>query len=134
MKVILKFEEISDRIRKFKFPDVDIIIGISEGGIVPSCLIAYHLKLPLKLIGINFRDEKNNPKFDSPKLISEFTPVNNIKRILLVDDVSVSGKTIELARSFLQNYHVDTLVFKGKADYVLFPEVDKCVKWPWKIY
>jgi hypothetical protein len=32
----------------------------------------------------------------------------------------------------LAGHEVTTLVMKGKADYVLFPEVRTCVQWPWK--
>jgi hypoxanthine phosphoribosyltransferase len=53
-------------------------------------------------------------------------------RILLVDDVSVSGQTLALARSLLKGYEVITFTLKGKADFVLFPEITACVNWPWK--
>jgi hypothetical protein len=39
---------------------------------------------------------------------------------------------METARNLLKGYGVKTLAMKGKADYVLFPEVKDCVKWPWK--
>jgi len=51
---------------------------------------------------------------------------------LLVDDVSVTGKTLKCAVENLQDYTVYTFVLKGKADYVLFPEINTCVEWPWK--
>ena len=54
------------------------------------------------------------------------------KRILLVDDVSVSGKTMNAALEQLEGLNVRTLAMKGKADFVLFPEIKDCVKWPWK--
>lgn len=51
---------------------------------------------------------------------------------MLVDDVSVTGQTLELARSLLAGWKLTTLVLKGKeADFVLFPEVASCVNWPW---
>jgi hypoxanthine phosphoribosyltransferase len=53
---------------------------------------------------------------------------------LVVDDVSVSGKTLEKARQLLAGNEVKTLTLKGNADYVIFPEIRDCVKWPWKIY
>ena len=54
------------------------------------------------------------------------------KLILLVDDVSVSGKTMAVALSQLKGLSVKTFAMKGKADYVLFPDIQDCVKWPWK--
>jgi hypothetical protein len=32
----------------------------------------------------------------------------------------------------LQGFNVKTLSMKGKADFVLFPEIKDCVQWPWK--
>jgi hypoxanthine phosphoribosyltransferase len=51
---------------------------------------------------------------------------------LLVDDVSVTGKTLEEARSLFKGNHITTFVFKGKADFVLLPDIKDCVDWPWK--
>ena len=54
-------------------------------------------------------------------------------RILLVDDVSVSGQTLATVQARLRNFTVTTLVLKGKADLVVFPQLATCVRWPWKI-
>ncbi len=115
-----------------KLPEVDVVIGIGSGGIPPATFVAFHLNAELLVMTLNYRDEKNNPRFDEPKVL--FQPEWNLqgKKILLVDDVSVSGKTMETARNQLKEYDVKTLAMKGKADYVLFPEVKDCVKWPWK--
>ncbi len=56
-----------------------------------------------------------------------------VKRILLVDDVSVSGQTLQAARELLMDYEVTTFVLKSKADLVAFPEIGECVVWPWKL-
>lgn len=58
-------------------------------------------------------------------------PLEKGSKILLVDDVSVTGKTLEKVKKELYGYEVTTLVFKGKADHVLFPEIRTCVEWPW---
>jgi len=50
-----------------------------------------------------------------------------------VDDVSVTGKTLEKAKEVLGENKILTLVLKGRADLVLFPELEHCVKWPWSI-
>jgi hypoxanthine phosphoribosyltransferase len=50
----------------------------------------------------------------------------------LVDDVSVTGSTMRKALDQLKGLNVKTLAMKGKADFVLFPEISDCVKWPWK--
>jgi hypoxanthine phosphoribosyltransferase len=130
--VPLSFREISLRLKQMELPEVDVVIGIGSGGIPPATFVAFHLNAELVVMTLNYRDEKNNPRFDEPKVL--FQPEWNLqgKKILLVDDVSVSGKTMETARNQLKEYDVKTLAMKGKADFVLFPEIKDCVKWPWK--
>jgi len=130
--VPLSFREISDRLKKTELPEIDLVIGIGSGGIVPASVVAFHLNAELMVMTLNYRDEQNNPRYDEPKLLKK--PEGNLegKRILLVDDVSVSGKTIQTALEQLEGLNVKTLAMKGKAEYVLFPEIKDCVKWPWK--
>lgn len=131
--VPLSFIEISERIKKLELPPFDLVIGIGSGGVVPASLLAFHLNAELQVLVLNYRDENNHPRFDEPVVLQK--PVMNLegKKILLVDDVSVSGKTMNTALKQLVGYNVKTLAMKGKADYVLFPEIKDCVKWPWKV-
>lgn len=130
--VPLSFKEISERLKQIDLPEIDLVIGIGSGGIPPATFVAYHLKADLEVITLNYRDENNTPRYDTPKIL--YQPHLNLdgKRILLVDDVSVSGKTLNAALELLKGYNVKTLAMKGKADFVLFPEIKDCVKWPWK--
>jgi len=130
----LSFSTIAQRLREMELPQTDLVIGIGTGGIVPASLVAFHLKSELTLITINYRDEQNNPRFESPETITipDFPNLAG-KKILVVDDVSVSGKTLQKAVELLSGYEVKTLTMKGKADYVLFPEIQDCVRWPWKM-
>jgi uncharacterized protein len=57
---------------------------------------------------------------------------DSAKHILLVDDVSVSGATLETAKSLLPNCQITSLVIKGKADFVLYPDVHACILLPWR--
>jgi hypoxanthine phosphoribosyltransferase len=129
----LSFDEIAKRITSYTLPHFDLVIGIAEGGLVPASLIAYKLKTNLHVMKISFRDETNTPLYDDPIILSDLVEMKN-KNILIVDDVSVSGKTLEKARQLLSGNDVKTLTLKGKADYVIFPEISECVRWPWKIY
>lgn len=130
--VPLSFKEIAERLKQMQLPEVDVVIGIGSGGIPPATFVAFHLNAELIIITLNYRDEKNNPRFDEPKVLYQPEWQLAGKRILLVDDVSVSGKTMETARAQLAGFDVKTLAMKGKADFVLFPEIKDCVKWPWK--
>ena len=132
--VPLSFKEIGQRLRDIHLPQVDLVIGIGSGGIVPASMVAFHLKCELIIITLNYRDENNAPRYDEPivlKGLPENCDLDHVK-ILLVDDVSVSGKTMNQALKALQAPNIETFAMKGKADYVLFPDIKDCVKWPWK--
>lgn len=129
----ISFTEIAKRIADLKLPQFDLVIGIAEGGLVPSGMIAYKLGIELNIIRISFRDGANTPLYNQPRLFSNIKKIKN-KKILIVDDVSVTGKTLEKAKETLEGNNIKTLTLKGKADYVLFPEITDCVKWPWKVY
>jgi len=132
-KVTLDFTTISRALKAFPLPDVDHIVGIATGGTVPASLIAHQLNRPLSLIEINYRARDNSPRYPRPVLLSwQPLPVGG-QRVLLVDEVSVTGKTMAFARTFLTEHEVITFALKGKADYVLFPEIESCVNWPWKL-
>ncbi len=132
-KIGLDFTTISRALKAFPFPQVDHVVGIATGGIVPASLIAHQLNRPLSLIEINYRARDNSPRYPRPVLLSwQPLPVGGL-RILLVDEVSVTGKTMEFAKTFFKEHNVITFALKGKADYVLFPEIASCVNWPWKL-
>lgn len=129
-KVTLDFLEVRNRLERLELPEVDLVVGIATGGSVPASLVAYKLNRPLAMMRLNYRAEDNTPQRPEPQLQSPFQPPE-ARRVLLVDDVSVSGQTLGVARALLPHCEVTTLVLKGRADYVLFPEVSSCVVWPW---
>ena len=132
--VPVSFKTISERLKEMKLPQFDLVIGIGTGGIVPASLVAFHLNAELRVMVLNYRDEQNNPLYEDPKVITIADDLNfPYKKILLVDDVSVSGKTLQKAKDLLDGYNVTTLTMKGTADFVLFPEIKDCVRWPWKV-
>ena len=132
VKVPLSFVAISRRLHKVVLPDVTHVVGISRGGVVLASMIAHQLQLPLTLIALNYRDDNNAPRHETPRLLAEVPMVAAGAHILLVDDVAVSGRTLTAAKSHFPNHKVTTLVAKGQGDHVLFPEVGQCVIWPWK--
>lgn len=130
--VPLSFKIIAERLKTLNLPETDVVIGIGSGGVPAATMVAYHLNAELEVMTLNYRDEQNKPRYDSPKVLQKPEWQLENKRILLVDDVSVSGKTMEAALEQLPGLNVKTLAMKGKADFVLFPEIKDCVKWPWK--
>jgi hypothetical protein len=69
---------------------------------------------PEKKRAPNYRDDANKPRRAAPELLKplEFDPKS--QRVLLVDDVSVSGATFNVARELLTGASITTLVCKGK--------------------
>lgn len=133
VKVRLEFHTISARMRELKLPEVDVVVGIARGGIVPASMVAHQLGVPLVLLHLNYRDDNNRPQHPQPELLGpiHFDPTG--KLILLVDDVSVTGATLQVAQTYLKGARITTLTLKGKADLVLFPEIRDCVDWPWRV-
>ena len=132
-KVVLGFTEIAHRLKATPLPDVDLVVGIARGGVVPASLAAYQLDRPLQVMRVQYRADDNQPMHDAPLLLSQPPLPDGHLRILLVDDVCVSGRTMQAARLALAGHEVVTLVCKGQGDYILFPEIGECVVWPWNV-
>ncbi len=124
---------ITKRIKEIQFSNYDVVVGIATGGVVPASLVAFHLNLPLEIMHINYRAESNKPQRPEPELLNTFSLAGN-QRVLLVDDVSVTGQTFAKAKTFLKKHNVTTLAIKGKADSVLFEDIPSCILLPWRDY
>jgi xanthine phosphoribosyltransferase len=132
----LSFEVILGRLRVWEFPaGVDGVVGIASGGVVPAALVAQRLGTGLRVIAINYRDEANAPRHEEPVLLGGAPDLGAWRRVLLVDDVWVSGRSWRAARAFLpEGVEVLPFVMKGRVDFALFRDVEGCVRWPWKVY
>jgi len=132
----LAFKDITDRLGRWPFPArLDGVVGIATGGVVPAALVARQLGLELKVMALNYRDDANEPRFPEPKLLSAVPDLGAWRRILLVDDVWVSGRSWHTARAALPpDIEVLPFVLKGQVDWALIRDVDGCVQWPWRVY
>jgi hypoxanthine phosphoribosyltransferase len=92
------FGEIEEMINGFvggnkEFLDkVEVVVGMSRGGLVPAALLAAKIDKPLIAAYINKQDEIF---FDRGDWISG-------KNILVVDDIIRSGKTLRLVKNHLE--------------------------------
>lgn len=113
---------------------IDGVVGIARGGVVPAALVAQRLGVGLKVMALNYRDDANQPRFRVPKLTSQIPDTRRWRRILLVDDVYVSGKSWRAARRLLPaGAEVLPFVLKGKVEFALIRDIEGCVRWPWTI-
>lgn len=125
-------ESVEQRIRALPLPDVDAVVAIERGGLAPAEFAALILNRPLGRLRLSFRDDRNEPLYREPQIVSRSEiPCAAGGHVLLVDDVSVTGATLRRAAEELTNYTITTLVLKGEADLVAFPELETCVLWPW---
>ncbi|MES2696051.1 MAG: phosphoribosyltransferase family protein [Verrucomicrobiota bacterium] len=130
----LAFEDIAARLGAWGFPEgIDGVVGIASGGTVPAALVAQRLGVGLKVIALNYRDNANEPRYAEPRVLSRVPELGTWRRVLLVDDVYVSGKSWHAARALLPaEVEVLPFVLKGKVDFALIRDVEGCVQWPWK--
>ncbi|HNW81621.1 MAG TPA: phosphoribosyltransferase [bacterium] len=125
------FEAIIERLKNIEITEeFDLVVAVARGGTVPGALVAQKLGCPVATIVINFRNDMHQPCRKSPELISpiDFSYIG--RRILIVDDRSRTGATLNTAKELLKDAAlVRTLAVNGKADYSLFDE--PCFKMPW---
>ncbi len=125
-------EEITRRIEQLPLPEVDAVVAIERGGVAAGEIAAELLDRPISRLRLSYRDDENTPMFDHPRVIGDpGIPVPAGRHLLVVDDVSVSGATLRRAAEVLGEFSISTLVLKGTADFVAFPEIAGCVTWPW---
>ena len=131
----LSLKDITDRLGRWKFPArLDGIVGIAQGGVVPAVLVAERLGLEMKIITLNYRDDANAPRYAEPRLLSAVPALGAWQRVLLVDDVYVTGRSWQTARALLPaTVEVLPFVLKGQTDFALIRDIDGCVQWPWRI-
>ena len=132
--VALSFKDIAGRLARWPFPErLDGVVGIALGGVVPAALVAQRLGLEMQVVALNYRDESNKPRHPEPRLLGPVPDLGDWRRVLLVDDVYVTGRTWKAARGlFPPGLEVLPFVLKGKADFALIRDIDGCVRWPWR--
>jgi len=75
----------------------ECVVGISKGGLPLATVLASIFRIDLYPVRLSYR-ELDIGTFSSPKW--SVPPTNKVKekRVLLVDDISVSGETLRIAR------------------------------------
>lgn len=125
--------DIQQRLQEIEFhEEFDLIVAIARGGIIPAVMLQARLGCSLEWLWLHFRDDQQKPLGPRPELVKPVGFGFVGKTILLVDDRSTSGSTLNRAKEFLQGAAcVKTLVVNGKADYSLFN--DECFYFPWRM-
>ncbi|MEA1986234.1 MAG: phosphoribosyltransferase [Candidatus Marinimicrobia bacterium] len=129
----ISLDSIINQIKEKLTKDYDIVIAIGRGGILPGYLISRFVDIPMKIVYVDFRNDKHEQKYENPKVkINADIKKIKDKKILIVDDISNSGKTIKSVKKQIPNNEITTVVIYGNADISLFGKHDECIEWPWQ--
>jgi hypoxanthine phosphoribosyltransferase len=117
----------------------EIIVGVSRGGWLPARVLSDLLDVPqLTSIRVEFYSEINQP--NQKPIITQPVPLPiHQKQVLLVDDITDSGKSLQLAKTELEKTanKIFTLTLYHKPWSCLTPdfyykETSKWVIFPWE--
>ena len=84
----------------------DVILAIGGGGLIPARILRSKIDIPIYVVTLSTYDENNNP-INEPRIIqwADFSELKN-KRILIVDEVDDTRKTLK--------YLIDKLINEEK--------------------
>jgi uncharacterized protein len=90
----------SEKIQNYK---PNLIVGIARGGLIPARILTDLLETPqFDTIDVEFYLDINRTR-PEPELKQPLSTSVRHKKILLVDDIADTGKTLQLAKSHLQD-------------------------------
>lgn len=111
--------DLSQKIQKLKYQP-EMIIAIAKGGVIPAQILSDLLETNQpSTIQIEFYQNIAQPKLE-PTLKDLISISIKSKKILIVDDISDTGKTLKFAQTYLQEQgpseiKTATLYFKPKS-------------------
>ena len=86
---------------------VDVVVGITRGGLVPAVMLSHRMMIPMMTCNITTRDG------DCVEIDDKIIELSNTdRRILVVDDINDTGLTAEIVRDTLPNCVIATLTHK----------------------
>ncbi|MBH5302261.1 phosphoribosyltransferase [Corynebacterium ulcerans] len=120
--------------------DPEIIVAVARGGLVPAGALSYSMGVKLSdAINVEFYTDVNETLPD-PVLLEPLLDINSIKgrRVLVVDDVADSGRTLQLVLKLLESHgaEVRSAVIYAKSRSVVSPtyvwkHTDEWIVFPW---
>ena len=132
-------EELAAQIHHSGF-DPEILIAVARGGMIPGGALTYSLGVKLTDdINVEFYTDVQETLPD-PVLLAPMLDTESIrnKRILIVDDVVDSGRTLALVLELLRGFEADvrSAVLYAKPTTVINPDfvwkaTDKWIVFPW---
>ncbi len=98
--------EIIDRMKEDKF-EPDVIVSIARSGLIPASMIAYALgNKQLYVIKVDFSKNQKSGKDqelnDRPMITQELSKDIFGMKVLVVDEMAVSGSTLQLVSDYMK--------------------------------
>jgi uncharacterized protein len=118
----------------------DMIVGLSRGGLVPARVLADIMAVhDIGILGVSFYKGMGMTA-DFPRITQELTEDLKGKRILIVDDVADTGRSLLVAKDYLERkgaseIRVATLHFKPTSEFKPDFFVETTTAWiayPWE--
>ena len=117
---MVTWEEVENAVKYFEYKynteqlDCELILGIPRGGLVLATMLSYRLDLPLHIAGEPISDSK----------------------VLVVDDIADTGKTLERVLKNLSHSIVLTMHYHQQSTIEpyawLYEKKDKWIVYPWE--
>jgi len=116
----------------------DIVVGLTRGGLIPAVILSHELDIPMMPFNPHILHSNGDPRETVELPISSAF----IKKILIVDDISDTGKTFNKTVKFFTNrgFMITTAtVYINKKtaiytpDFVLYDSHKKWVVFPYEI-
>ena len=106
------FNDISNITEQIRNKNIDAIVGIGRGGLIPAVIMSY--SLGVKVVNNfqieSYENEKNpgtHKLWQNPE--KHFIDHFKGKNILVVDDLADSGNTLKLVKRFFEYYNVNLI-------------------------
>lgn len=125
----------------------DLIVGLVRGGAVPAVYLSHRLDVPALMLHFSTRDSKTGVEVEFDQNISKIEEYEKAgKRILIVDDIIDSGKTMQILldklnyKDYTNNIRIACLIYnvsqsvKPHYSYMLIDRVidDRWFHFPWE--
>jgi len=85
----------------------DLIIGVSRGGLIPATRLSHRLGIPMRCLHYNTRDHAEYSTYMTTSFLDEMKFIYNMvasgKRVVIVEDIIDSGKTIAAIQKTYNN-------------------------------
>ncbi len=89
-----------------EYPEVDLVVSIGSGGMVPGVIISKILNVPVVNIGVKSYSVDNTQTYKAEWYQKFQFRVSKHKKILVVDDINDTGYTLAAVNNYLMSTYL----------------------------